>query len=139
MDEDLLAAYQATDYRVRLAGGGWASIRIGKPLPGAVQSLVQQQRWGFITAWNPRSQRQRLPTNRRSQRELLQAVRAHADVVSVHAGLGVGRDDRWKEPSLFVIGPDTEVFDGLAKRFEQNAYVHGQGAAPAQLRLLSAL
>ena len=36
MDERLLAAYLATDYRVRLARGGWASIRIGAPLPAAL-------------------------------------------------------------------------------------------------------
>ncbi|WP_430389380.1 DUF3293 domain-containing protein [Dyella sp. 20L07] len=138
MNEALLAAYRATDYRVRLTNGGWASIRIGKPLPDAIQSFVRQRHWGFITAWNPRSQQQPRRTNRHSQRELLQAIRAQAEVNAIYPGLGVGGDNRWKEPSFFVIGPNTEVFDRLGQRFDQNAYVYGQGESPAQLRVLPA-
>jgi hypothetical protein len=136
MDETLIAAYRATDYRVRLGRGGWASIGVDHALPGPIQDEVGDHRWGFITAWNPRSQSHDRITNCRAQRDLLSALRELTETVAVHPAIGVGPDG-WKEPSLFVIGPGPDLFDRLAQRFQQNAYLHGQGHAPAQLRLLS--
>ncbi|MFC4526443.1 DUF3293 domain-containing protein [Dyella halodurans] len=136
MDEALLAAYRATAYRVRLPGGGRATIRIDLPLPDPLPDWVGDLHWGFITAWNPRSQQRARPDNRCAQRKLLGAVQEHAATIAVHAAIGVGGDG-WKEPSLFVIGPDPDLLDRLAQRFGQNAYVHGQGHAAAQLRLIA--
>lgn len=135
MDESLLAAYLATEYRVRLGCGGWATIQIDRPLPAPLADWVGDHNWGFITAWNPHSQSHDRAENRRAQRELFSALRELAGVIAVHAAIGVGSHG-WKEPSLFVIGPDPDVFDHLAQRFEQNAYLHGRGRAPAQLRLM---
>lgn len=136
MDESLLAAYRATDYRVRLSRGGTASIRIGQPLPAVLQQLAGKRPWGFITAWNPASRRQPRARNRAAQRELLQCLRSVAcgDIV---AGVGAGADG-WREPSLFVTGIDPSGLDDIARRFGQLGYVHGQGIAAAQLRLLDA-
>ena len=135
MDESLLAAYRATEYRVRLGGGGWASIRVDQPLPAPLQQAVGNRPWGFITAWNPRSQPQSRTANRCTLRQLLGALRGQPETIAVHAAIGVGGDG-WKEPSLFVIGPAPDVLDDLAERYGQNAYVHGHGQARAQLRLL---
>jgi hypothetical protein len=135
MDESLIAAYRATDYRVRLGSGGWASIRVAHPLPAPLRDKVGDAHWGFMTAWNPRSQPRERCANRRAQRQLLDALRQRAETIAVHPAIGVGSDG-WKEPSLFVIGPAPDLLDQLAQRHGQNAYVHGQGRAPAQLRLL---
>lgn len=135
MDDVLLAAYRASAYRVRLAGGGWATIRIDAPLPEALTPHVGRHPWAFITAWNPCSQPLPRSINRRSQHALLEALRALAATVAVRPGCGVGVDG-WHEPSLFVVGPDPGEMDMLAHRYGQNAYVHGHGDQPARLRRL---
>lgn len=135
MDEALLVAYRATAYRVRLAGGGSATIRVGHPPPIALQALIGRFTWGFITAWNPGSQPAPAAINRRGQRGLFDALRGLPETVSIHPGCGVGTSG-WREPSLFVVGPTMEALDILARRYRQNAYVQGCGHAAAQLRLL---
>ena len=134
MDEALLAAYRATAYRVRLPGGGWAAILIDRPLPEALRPLVGARPWGFITAWNPRSQPQPRARNRAAQRRLLAALRRLPETAVVRAGTGVGQ--AWREASLFVVGPEPAQLDTIARAFEQHAYVHGCGDGPASLRLL---
>lgn len=135
MDEHLLAAYRATDYRVRLRQGGWATIWIGQCLPATLASLVGERHWGFITAWNPRSEPRARASNRQAQRELLRALRDLSETTLIRAGAGVGQG--WREASLFVAGPGPGAFDALARRFGQHAYVHGQGArGMAALRLM---
>jgi hypothetical protein len=135
MDDALLAAYRATAYRVRLARGGWATIHPEAPLPDALRPLADAHPWGFITAWHPRSRPTPRPANRRAQRSLLADLRALPATVALRAGCGAG-DDGWREPSLFVVGPDTAMLDTLARRYEQNAYVYGHDGSLAQLRLL---
>lgn len=135
MDDSLLAAYRATEYRVRLGCGGRAIILVDHPLPAPLADWAGNHPWGFITAWNPRSRPRARTANRRAQRQLLGALRRQPETLAVHAAIGVGGDG-WKEPSLFVIGPAPDLLDRLAERYGQNAYVHGQGQAPAQLRLL---
>jgi hypothetical protein len=135
MDEALLAAYRATDYRVRLARGGWVAIQIDQPLPEELRDLAQGLPWGFITAWHPSSKLAPRPHNRIAQRALLAALRALPETVVVRAGLGASREGPWKEASLWVVGPGLPQLDALAHRFGQAGYVHGEGATPARLRL----
>ena len=135
MDDALLAAYRGTDYRVRLGGGGYASIRIDHPPPASLAGHVKGQPWGFITAWNPRSRPRLRSQNRQAQRSLLQALRKLPATRLIVPGVGVGNGG-WREGSLFVVGPGTEQLDLLALRFGQHGYVHGDGDQAAQLRLL---
>ena len=135
MDDALLAAYRATAYRVRLTDGGWATIRVDEALPSALASLAGPSPWAFITAWNPHSRPLPRTTNRRAQRALLEELRHLPAMVAMRPGSGVGPDG-WREPGLFVVGPDPARLDSLARRYEQNAYVHGQDSFPARLRLL---
>jgi hypothetical protein len=138
MDERLLAAYLATDYRVRLARGGWASIRVGAPLPAALAALTGERPWGFLTAWNPASSPLPRQQNRQAQRALLAALRELPDIAAILAGIGTGAG--WREASLFVIGPGVAALDALARRFGQHAYVHAPNArAPALLRRMDNL
>lgn len=139
MDEALLAAYRATDYRVRLATGGWASIRIDQPLPAALAACVADQPWGFITAWNPRSHPQPRHVNRAAQRALLRQLRTLPQTVVLRAGVGVAQHGAWREPSLFVVGLDITALDRLAHIFAQHAYVHSRGPSAAQLRWTAGL
>lgn len=135
MDE-LIAAYQATDYRVRLARGGHASIRLDQPLPAELLHLVGNHHWGFITAWNPKSQPTARQQNRLAQQRLLRALRDCPSTVSLWPAIGVGDEGWWREPSLFVVGPQLDQLDPLARRFGQHAYVHGHSTGPAMLRCL---
>ncbi|WP_266171589.1 DUF3293 domain-containing protein [Dyella subtropica] len=123
MDDTLLAAYRAAEYRVRLREGGWAVIRIDQPLPAALASLIGPRPWGFITAWNPFSQPRARELNRKTQRRLLTVLQGLPETRAIHAGLGVGAD--WREESLLVVGPDAATLDAVARTFEQNAYVYG--------------
>lgn len=138
MDERLLAAYLATDYRVRLARGGGVSIRIGAPLPAALAALSGERPWGFLTAWNPGSLPLPRTPNRQAQRALLAALRELPGTAQVRAGLGAGAG--WREASLFVTGAGIAALDALARRFGQHAYVHSPDAhAPARLRRMDNL
>jgi Protein of unknown function (DUF3293) len=134
MDKALIDAFRATDYLVCLDEVTWASIHVDQPLPAPLQALVGTRSWGFITAWNPRSQECSPEDNLVAQRELLAALRAWQDAV-VYPAVGVGASG-WCEPSLFVIGPDLSTLDALGQRYRQNAYVHGHGLEVARLRLL---
>ena len=134
MDEALVEAYRTTRYLVCLDGVDWAELRVDQPLPDALQALVGERCWGFITAWNPRSLPREKSLNLAAQRELFAALKDLPDC-HVLPAIGIGTNG-WSEPSLFVTGPVPAMLDTLANEFEQNAYVHGQGVSPAQLRLL---
>ena len=132
MDETLLAAYRATTYRVRLARGGSAAIRVDAPLPRELTGRVGMHRWSVLTAWNPHSEWRSRADNRAAQHRLLGELKACCEAIVAAEGVG----DSWQESSLFVIGPDTATMDILARRYRQNDYVHGEGAGPAMLRIL---
>jgi hypothetical protein len=133
--EHFAAAYAATDYRVRLPRGGWATIRISEPLPEALDKLAGAQPWGFITAWNPHGlQRNRL-ANRLAQRQLVAALKALPSTVAILPAIGIGSE--WREPSLFAIGPGTGLLDSLAMLHEQLAWIHDDGRGMACLRWMN--
>ena len=135
MDSSLLAAYRGTDYRVRLPQGGFASVRVDAPVPPPLRALIGPCSWAFITAWNPCSQPIEREQNRAAQQALLAAVRALPSTLTVRPAMGVG--EAWREPSLFIVGPRLAETDALARRFRQNAYVHGLADGYARLRLSS--
>lgn len=137
MDDALLKHYLATDYRVRLPQGGYASMRIDTPLPAPLHGLLQNadEPWAFITAWNPLSQAQSRAANRHAQRRLLAALRAATPAPThIHAGIGVGQDV-WRESSLFIMGMEFDAIEEIMRPFRQNAIVRGCGTGLAQLHL----
>jgi len=136
MDEQLLAIYYASTYRVRLSQGGTASLRIGQPLPASLLDLVGAAPWNFVTAWNPRSLARPRASNRQAQRQLMSELRQRDDVLVIRAGVGEGQTG-WREASLFVVGPDRATMDGLAEAYAQNAYLHGIGQDDMRLRALA--
>ncbi len=135
-DNALIALYERTQYRVRLARGGHAVIRVHQPPPASLQ-LEPGIPWAFITAWNPLSRPLPAEANRTRQRRLLARLRQLEPVPRIIAGVGVGPADtggrHWREPSLFVAGIDLETADALMREFEQHAIVCGTGNKPATL------
>jgi len=134
MDEALLEAFRATAYCVNLDTVSWATIRVDLPLPPELAPLVGVQPWAFITAWNPQARRRSPAENLAAQRELLTALQSQPGVI-VRPSIGIGSSG-WSEPSLFVVGVDTNGMDQLARTYGQLAYVHGSAGGPAQLHLL---
>lgn len=134
------AIYERTQYRVRLARGGHAVIRIHQPLPAALRILLPNPDaiWVFITAWNPHSQHQPADLNRLRQRQLLVRLRQLKPVPRITAGVGIGTMDikakRWREASLFVAGIAMTSIDDLMREFQQQAVVCGHGHECAELR-----
>jgi hypothetical protein len=135
MDNSLIDTYRTTDYRVRLARGGWVSIQVDAALPAPLHRLIGERSWAFITAWNPGSHVQPRADNHAAQQALLSALRDLPRTTCIRPGLGVG--GAWREASLFVVGPNLADIDALAQQFQQNAYVHGLGSGYARLRLSS--
>lgn len=141
MSKDALTAlYERTQYRVRLARGGHAVIRIHQPLPAALRALLPNPHadWAFITAWNPRSQHQPVDINRMRQRELLARLHQLKPVPRITAGAGVGPADaegkQWREASLFAADITMMSVDDLMREFGQHAAVCGHGHGHAELR-----
>jgi len=129
------ALYERTQYRVRLARGGYAAIGIGRALPGQLRALLPRADapWAFVTAWNPLSKACPRSINRAHQRQLLAALRRAPAPVVIHAGIGVGENASWREPSLFVAGIDEARLRALMRPFRQHAIVCGHGAGVARL------
>lgn len=136
---DLIRLYEHTQYRVRLADGGHAVIHVHQTLPNALCRLLPDPdtRWAFISAWNPHSQWLPAAENRPRQRHLLNHLRQLVPTPRIFAAMGIGPADaqgqRWREPSLFVVGITPDQVDALLHRFEQNAAVCGTGHEPATL------
>lgn len=137
MDEALLTEYRASTYLVCVDAAQWSPIHVGAPLPQMLQTLVGEQPWGFITAWNPRSTPRADAINTAAQQELLATVRGSPGLAAWYPGVGIGTQG-WYEPSLFVLGLDRDKLDVLCAAHEQNAYVCGRGHGPACLRTLPA-
>lgn len=130
----LQATFELAAYRVRLARGGYATIRVGKPLPGELAALLPEKDacWAFITAWNPHGTLRSRKANRKAQRALVDTLHNRYPAARWHAGCGTL--DNWREPSLFVTGLSESALDELMHRFGQLAVVSGCGNEPAVLR-----
>jgi hypothetical protein len=134
---DMVAAYLAAAYAIRLPGGRRVVLRVGTPMPRELDMLLARvdasapKAAGLITAWNPFSRPLPTAENRRRQRELLQQLRRRS--TRVFAGAGYGPD--WREPSLAAFGITLAALDELARRFEQNAILAFRPGEPVRLRL----
>ncbi len=119
-----LRAFQATGYE---AAG--AVARIGRR-SAAIDALLAGQgvrQAGFVTAWNPRSQRMPPGWNHRMQAALRQAARG------LVVAEGSGRAGGWAEHHLLLAG-DPRRLVALARRFRQWAIVTVAPRQPARLR-----
>ena len=132
LPESIQRAWEDTDYRVRIAAGGYVSIRCGQPLPDILLALLPRAGapWGYLTAWNPAGVRLPAASNRVRLQRLRDELKA--DRRNYCLGIGVGTSG-WRETSLFVLDITYPHLDALAQRFGQSGLVRGTGAAPAEL------
>ncbi len=127
-----IAAYTATNYEVQLASGATVIIRIGEPLPEALQSeLGAGHSVSVVTAWNPFSVPQSEDVNR-SRNATLKSDLAKRGLQSLPA---VGRDSNgpWFETSFAVLDADRATLDALLVTHGQNAVVHVPAGGLAEL------
>jgi hypothetical protein len=131
LDEELLQAYQNTDYEVPSLG---FSIQIGRQEAALNQWLKTYgySEWVFITAENPGSQQYPSPVNQKRNVALLQWLQGIG--FEVFAGAGVGRQGNWPpEASWWIPGCSRSTGCFMGKTFGQNAIVWGTLSDPATL------
>ena len=91
-----------------------------------------EERWAFITAWNPGSVELRRAENDSRQRALVSVVEAAG--LAWIPGQGVGEDPLWTpEGSLLVLGVSRAAAVKTGRRFGQLAVVVGRRGGPALL------
>lgn len=120
---DLLAAYQATTYRLLLEPRA-IDLRIGQPAP-ALDAWLQAQgapAAALLTAWNPRSLRLEPAENARRQAALLRRLQA-AGLRHWPARHLADAGDWPAEDSLLITGLDRAQAQALAQAFDQNAFL----------------
>lgn len=142
-DRALMEAYLRTTYRVFFpddAGEeGFTSshcdVRIGQPLPAALEALLEKTGAGsfaIITAWNPRSRPLPIAENRARNQALLARLRTCAGLVL--PALGIGDEGEWEpEESFLAAGLSSEIIVEQAQAFDQNAVVGGEQGGVGEL------
>lgn len=126
MSARLLAAYRRSSYE---AAGAVARIGLRSPAVDALLAELGVREAGFITAWNPFSQRRPDGWNARMQGRLVLATRR------LPSAAGHGGKGRWREAHR-LIGTDPRRLMVLAHRFRQAAIVTVTRGQPARLRLI---
>lgn len=130
--EELLQAFAATEYRVRVAG------RKHVLHPGqrhaSLDAALGNRAWAVVTAFNPQARRVDEAGNRRRQQQLL-AVLADGGW-EVHPAVNRDPDGAWPdEIAVLIVEIGMGDLDKLAREFDQAAVVTGRPGEPARLRL----
>jgi hypothetical protein len=131
---ELLRAYSETRYTV-IVGPSTISFRLGEPVPALDAFLAQRGVWtaGFITAWNPLSERRPIGENKAAQKRLQQAI---GDLgLPCYEGAGQDENDppTWLEPSLLAVGIRIDQLIGLATEYRQHASIWIEHGKPPEL------
>ena len=135
LDEDLIAAYRATDYHV-FASPPFV-LRIGERCAALDELLAKLGAKGaaFLTAWNPYSDPAPLAVNAARQADLMAIVEARG--WRHWPAEGRGADPDWPpEPSVLIVGPSREAAQALARDFRQHAIVWAGAGEPVELDAL---
>ena len=127
-------AYRRTTYLAHTPNGD-IRIKPGRRSP-ALDGLLNERRlreWAYLTAYNPASRKLAEEENVRRQRELVDAVRDRG--LAFLEGEGIGADTRrWPaEPSILILGIESEAARALGRQFGQLAIVVGAAGQPARL------
>ncbi len=131
---ELLQLYRRTHYRVALADGTLAALRIGATPPPDIADWIGADGFAvYLTACNPHSRLLSDEDNRQRLSELDERLRdAGARLLAGSASIP---DETWAEPSRLVAGIGLDRLDALARAFEQNASVRARVGHPVRLRL----
>lgn len=129
--ENLLRAFSATDYRVRVDGREFV-VRPGRR-HAQLDAALGDRPWAILTAHNPGARRVDEAGNRARHQRLLDTLAQRR----LEAHPGVNRDPAggWPdEPSVLIVDPGLEELDALAELFGQAAAVTGRSGDMARLR-----
>lgn len=133
--EDLLQAFSATDYRVRVAGTEYV-VRPGQRHEDVDEALTRRS-WAIITACNPDARQLDHAVNEKRHRQLLDTV-ARLDL-EAHPAVNRDPGGTWPdEIAALIVDADLADLDALATQFGQAAIVTGRAGEPARLRLYGA-
>lgn len=132
---ELIAAYEATEFRVFAAHP--FTLRTGSFSPELEAAFREYgvQSATFITAWNPLGEACDNATNAAQQGKLTETVSSMG--LASLPGIGVDPTGDWAgEESLLVMGLDQAAASALGQQFQQNAIVWGGADAVPRLILL---
>jgi hypothetical protein len=113
-------------------------------------SLLNNQSWTYITAFNPYSEECSKEKNRQQNQQLLEELQGHPDNFIIRYGFGTGSDyDKQKrlseqsnltwqpEESFLVIGISREDAIAVGKKYKQNAILFGEKSNPTELVVIN--
>lgn len=130
--EDLLQAFSATDYRVRVDGTDYV-VRPGRRHE-ALDDALNGRPWAIVTAFNPNARQLEDEANDRRHRNLLDAVGRKGR--EAHPAVNRDPGGSWPdETAVLIVDADTDELDALAEEYGQAAIVTGRTGCPAMLRL----
>ncbi len=138
IDPTKVAAYQDTDYVVRIRSGQFV-LRIGQVSP-ELQALYAETGQGsavFITAFNPEGALQADALNQAAHEALRNALSALTDRLFEGEGRGTEDNAGWPaEKSFIALGIDRQEFDRLGRQFRQDAVVRAGPDGVPELLIL---
>jgi hypothetical protein len=124
ISHELIAAYCATDYRVRLPGPVVITLRVdqySEPL-ARLHDEYGVRSSAFLTAYNPYSTQASQQENIIANQALLFELAARG--LPWIEGEGAEPSGDWSpEPSFLVIGAEFQAANELALQFRQNAFL----------------
>ena len=132
LSPQLIAAYEAADYVVH----GHFTLKIGRhsaPLDALLEAHGATDA-AFVTAANPRGEK----LDDEENRTALEALEASLGY-PFYRGEGRDPEGSWAEPSLLVVGMPRGEAEALGRAWRQNAIVHAEKGAAAQLVMLRKL
>lgn len=132
--KELIAAYNATEYRVYSPA---IIITVGKVNKELDKLLLEnnETEWTYITSCNPYSRDCSVDVNKNYYESLLQ----HVSYYKYFEGEGQGIDTTWPaEKSILIIGISVSQAIEIGNKYNQNAIVLGKYEQVAELKFLDA-
>lgn len=133
--QDLIKAYEGTEFRVLEPTPFTLRIGVHAPELGALYADLNVTSAGFLTAWNPFSTETSQAENRVAQLKLIRILSLNG-FPTLNA-FGVDPSGAWPgEDSVFVPGLELDEAKAIGIKFGQNAVVWAGLDAVPQLVLL---
>jgi len=128
----LATAYALAEYAVVLDGDA-LRLTVGERAHD-LEAYWPAQRYGFITAWNPRSVPQSDTANETANAALV--ARLDALGVSRQLAHAFDKDGQWREAGWLVADVEPSLLDLLAREFGQAGVLAWAFGEPVRLRML---
>lgn len=115
------AIYEAAVYEISNSGIKICVNKLNLELDDLLEEY-QENRWCFVTAWNPGGKERSLKENYIDQIKLLEDL----SIYKVLDGMSRSEDGTHAEGSFLVLGMDKEEGIRMAERYGQLAFLHGK-------------